>query len=159
MTDLTPDHPAVEAAARVALKNGWTCDTHEPEEWGVCPDCTASHLRTAHRALTAALPYLTGDEPEAPADLVTPPPVLHIPSQVGARVHLYPRGYEIDPEAHGLRSVYPPTSCAAVLVITSPDHRTGHPVTAVRYLSTHHARQLGQALIAAADYADQGDAQ
>ena len=62
VTYLTPDHPAVEAAARVALENGWTCDTHEPEEWGVCPDCTASHLRTAHRALTAALPHLTADD-------------------------------------------------------------------------------------------------
>ena len=62
MTDLTPDHPAVEAAARVALADGWTCDTHEPEQWGACPDCTTSHLRTASRALTAALPHLTADD-------------------------------------------------------------------------------------------------
>ena len=60
---LGDDHPAVEAAARVALADGWTCDTHEPEQWGSCPDCTTSHLRTARRALTAALPHLaaTGD--------------------------------------------------------------------------------------------------
>ena len=56
---LTPDHPAVEAAARVALADGWTCDTHEPLPWGECRDCTESHLRTARRALTAALPHLT----------------------------------------------------------------------------------------------------
>lgn len=55
------DHPAVEAGARAALAEGWTCDTHEPEPWGSCPDCTDSHLRTAHRALTAALPHLTAE--------------------------------------------------------------------------------------------------
>ncbi|WP_140917579.1 hypothetical protein [Mycobacterium tuberculosis] len=65
MPDLTPDHPAVEAAARAALAEGWTCDTHEPQQWGSCPDCTDSHLRTAHRALTAALPYLTADAARA----------------------------------------------------------------------------------------------
>lgn len=69
MPDLTPDHPAVLAAARAALKNGWTCDTHEPEEWGVCPDCTESHLRTAHRALTAALPHLTAHASRAVIEL------------------------------------------------------------------------------------------
>ena len=62
MPDLTPNHPAVEAAARAALADGWTCDTHEPEEWGACPDCTDSHTRTARRALTAALPHLTADD-------------------------------------------------------------------------------------------------
>lgn len=56
------NHPAVEAAARAALAEGWTCDTHEPEPWGDCPDCTASHLRTAPKALTAALPLLTADD-------------------------------------------------------------------------------------------------
>ena len=62
MTDLTPNHPAVEAAARAALRAGWTCDTHEPLPWGECPDCTESHLRTAPRALTAVLPHLTADD-------------------------------------------------------------------------------------------------
>ena len=62
MTDLTPNHPAVEAAARVALADGWTCDTHEPEQWGSCPDCTALHLSTAPKVLTAALPHLTADD-------------------------------------------------------------------------------------------------
>ena len=88
---------------------------------------------------------------------ITQPPVLHIPSQVGARVHLYPRGHEIDPDAYGLRAVAPARHCAAVLIVTSPDPRTGQPTTVARYLSTHHARQLGGALIAAADYADQED--
>lgn len=55
---LEDDHPAVQAAARVALADGWTCDTHEPLPWGECRDCTQSHLRTARRALTAALPHL-----------------------------------------------------------------------------------------------------
>ena len=62
MTDLTTNHPAVEAAARVALADGWTCDTHEPEQWGSCPDCTALHLSTAPKVLTAALPHLTADD-------------------------------------------------------------------------------------------------
>lgn len=88
-----------------------------------------------------------------------PPPVLRVPSQVGSRVHLYPRGHEIDPDAYGLRHVAPAVHCAAVLIVTSPDPRTGQPTTVARYLSTHHARQLGGALIAAADYADQGDPQ
>ena len=57
--DLTPDHPAVQAAAHAALAEGWTCDTHEPLPWGECRDCTESHLRTARRALTAAIPHLT----------------------------------------------------------------------------------------------------
>ena len=62
MTDITPNHPAVEAAARVALADGWTCDTHEPEQWGSCPDCTALHLSTAPKVLTAALPHLTAED-------------------------------------------------------------------------------------------------
>ena len=52
------NHPAVEAAARVALHKGWTCEAHEPLPWGDCLDCTESHLRTAPAALTAALPHL-----------------------------------------------------------------------------------------------------
>lgn len=88
-----------------------------------------------------------------------PPPVLRIPSQVGARVHLYPRGHEIDPDAYGLAAVAPAVESAGVLIVTAPDPRTGQPTTVARYLSTHHARQLGGALIAAADYADHEDTQ
>lgn len=33
----------------------------------------------------------------------------------------------------------------------------GPPTTVARYLSTHHARQLGHSLLAAADYTDQED--
>ena len=33
----------------------------------------------------------------------------------------------------------------------------GPPTTVARYPSTHHARQLGHSLLAAADYADQED--
>ena len=62
MTDLTSNHPAVEAAARSALDAGWTCDTHEPRPWGDCDDCTASHLSTAPKILTATLPHLTADD-------------------------------------------------------------------------------------------------
>ena len=61
---LDDDHPAVQAAARAALAEGWTCDTHEPLPWGECRDCTESHLRTARRALTAALPHLGASTPE-----------------------------------------------------------------------------------------------
>ena len=59
---LDDHHPAVQAAARAALAEGWTCDTHEPLPWGECRDCTESHLRTARRALTAALPHLVADD-------------------------------------------------------------------------------------------------
>lgn len=64
---LDDHHPAVQAAARAALAEGWTCDTHEPLPWGECRDCTESHLRTARRALTAALPYLTAPNGETRA--------------------------------------------------------------------------------------------
>lgn len=86
-----------------------------------------------------------------------PPPVLRIPSQVAAPAYLYPRGHEINSDAHGPRTIYPPTTCAAVLILTSPDPWTGRPTTVARYLTSHQARQLGDALIAAADYADQED--
>ena len=68
---LDDDHPAVQAAARAALAEGWTCDTHEPLPWGECRDCTESHLRTARRALTAALPHLEA----ATRDARTPEPL------------------------------------------------------------------------------------
>ena len=86
-----------------------------------------------------------------------PPPVLRIPSQVAAPAYLYPRGHEIDPDAYGLRAVAPAVHGAAVLILTSPDPRTGQPTTVARYLNAHQARQLGDALLAAADYADQED--
>ena len=156
--DLTADHPAVEAAAASYARTS-------PARTDALEDMSAARreqfMRRAHQALTAALPHLTGDEPEAPAGPagpVTPPPVLRIPSRVGARVHLYPRGYEIDPDAYGLFSVGPATHSAAVLIVTSPDPRTGQPTTVARYLHAYQARQLGRALIAAADYADQEDA-
>ena len=64
---LDDHHPAVQAAAHAALAEGWTCDTHEPLPWGECRDCTESHLRTARRALTAALPHLTAATRDARA--------------------------------------------------------------------------------------------
>ena len=146
--DLTADHPAVEAAAASYARTS-------PARTDALEDMSAARreqfMRRAHQALTAALPHLTGDEPEAPAGPagpVTPPPVLRIPSRVGARVHLYPRGHDINPEAHGLPAVAPAVHSAAVLVVTSPDPRTGRPTTVPRYLTSHHARQLGRALIA-----------
>ena len=155
--DLTADHPAVEAAAASYARTS-------PARTDALEDMSAARreqfMRRAHQALTAALPHLTGDEPEAPAGPagpVTPPPVLRIPSRVGSPVHLYPRGHDINPEAHGLPAVAPAVHSAAVLVVTSPDPRTGRPTTVPRYLTSHHARQLGRALIAAADYADHTD--
>ena len=157
MTALTPDHPAVEAAASSYARTS-------PARTDALEDMSAARreqfLRRAHQALTAALPHLTGDEPEAPeapADPITPPPVLRIPSQVGSRLYLYPRGHDIDPEAHGMRAVAPAVYGAAVLILTAPDPRTGRPTTVARYLHAYQARQLGRALIAAADYAEETD--
>ena len=144
MPDLTPDHPAVQAAD--AALRAWMADLSD-----ALPDDMMVYV------LSAALPPLPDDGPEAPAGPGAPPPVLRSPSRVGARVHLYPRGYEIDPDAYGLFSVGPATHSAAVLIVTSPDPRTGQPTTVARCLSTHHARQLGSALILAADYADPTD--
>lgn len=151
MPDLTPDHPAVEAAATSYARTS-------PARTDALEDMSAARreqfMRRAHQALTAALPHLTDDEPETPAGPVTPPPVLRIPSRVGSPVHLYPRGHDINPEAHGLHAVAPAAHSAAVLIVTAPDPRTGRPTAVPRYLTSHHARQLGRALIAAADYAD-----
>ena len=160
MTALTPDHPAVEAVAREIYVHD--APSNDPQTWPPTPTALADDYRgAALAALVAALPHLTGDEPEAPAGPagpVTPPPVLRIPSQVGSRLYLYPRGHDIDPEAHGMRAVAPAVYGAAVLILTAPDPRTGQPTTVARYLHAYQARQLGRALIAAADYADQEDA-
>ena len=57
MTDLTPDHPAVEAAARSAYERTWRC---ECEHWSEVDDLERDAWRAnkAH-SLTAALPHLT----------------------------------------------------------------------------------------------------
>ena len=144
------NHPAVDALADAIYRalSGQYGDFGTPSKG------------EAYAALTAALPYLTGDEREAPAgpaDPITPPPVLRIPSQVGSRLYLYPRGHDIDPEAHGMRAVAPAVYGAAVLILTAPDPRTGQPTTVARYLHAYQARQLGRALILAADYAEETD--
>ena len=147
-------HPIPPSAVEAALK-AWFEDPTE-SDFGNPVRCEGFHRRMTD-AITAALPHLTGDEPEAPADPITPPPVLRIPSQVGSRLYLYPRGHDIDPEAHGMRAVAPAVYGAAVLILTAPDPRTGHPTTVARYLHAYQARQLGRALIAAADYAEETD--
>lgn len=60
MTDLTPNHPAVEAAARAAHERAW-CGESEP--WSEVDDLERDEWRAdeAH-ALTAALPHLTADD-------------------------------------------------------------------------------------------------
>ena len=60
MTDLTPDHPAVEAAARNAYERAW-CGESEP--WSEVDDLERDEWRAdeAH-SLTAALPHLTADD-------------------------------------------------------------------------------------------------
>ena len=60
MTDLTPDHPAVEAAARSAYERAW-CGENEP--WSEVDDLERDEWRAdeAH-SLTAALPHLTADD-------------------------------------------------------------------------------------------------
>lgn len=60
MTDLTPNHPAVEAAARAAHERAW-CGEGEP--WAEVDDLERDEWRAdeAH-ALSAALPRLTADD-------------------------------------------------------------------------------------------------
>ena len=66
MTDITPNHPAVEAAARAAYERAW-CGENEP--WSEVDDLERDEWRAdeAH-SLTAALPHLTADD--LPARLV-----------------------------------------------------------------------------------------
>ena len=60
MTYLTPNHPAVEAAARNAYERAW-CGENEP--WSEVDDLERDEWRAdeAH-SLTAALPHLTADD-------------------------------------------------------------------------------------------------
>lgn len=60
MTDLTPNHPAVEAAARSAYERTWRCKC---EHWSEVDDLERDAWRAnkAH-SLTAALPHLTADD-------------------------------------------------------------------------------------------------
>ena len=60
MTYLTPNHPAVEAAARSAYERAW-CSEREP--WSEVDDLERDEWRAdeAH-SLTAALPHLTADD-------------------------------------------------------------------------------------------------
>ena len=60
MTDLTPNHPAVEAAARSAYERAW-CGENEP--WSEVDDLERDEWRAdeAH-SLTAALPHLTAED-------------------------------------------------------------------------------------------------
>ena len=60
MTYLTPNHPAVEAAARSAYERAW-CSEREP--WSEVDDLERDEWRAdeAH-SLTAAIPHLTADD-------------------------------------------------------------------------------------------------
>ena len=60
MTDLTPNHPAVEAAARNAYERAW-CGENEP--WSEVDDLERDEWRAdeAH-SLTAALPHLAAED-------------------------------------------------------------------------------------------------
>lgn len=60
MTDLTPNHPAVEAAARSAYERAW-CGENEP--WSEVDDLERDEWRAdeAH-SLIAAIPHLTADD-------------------------------------------------------------------------------------------------
>ena len=72
--DLAASETTQVAPRVVTLAEGWTCDTHEPEQWGACSDCTTSHLRTARRALAAALPHLDAATPTRLAGTPEPLP-------------------------------------------------------------------------------------
>lgn len=60
MTDLTPNHPAVEAAARAAHERAW-CGESEP--WSEVDDLERDEWRAdeAH-SLAAAIPHLIADD-------------------------------------------------------------------------------------------------
>ena len=60
MTDLTPNHPAVEAAAKSAYERAW-CGENEP--WSEVDDLELDEWRAdeAH-SLTAALPHLIAED-------------------------------------------------------------------------------------------------
>ena len=60
MTYLTPNHPAVEAAARSAYERAW-CGENEP--WSEVDDLERDEWRAdeAH-SLAAAIPHLTADD-------------------------------------------------------------------------------------------------
>lgn len=86
MTDLTPNHPAVEAAARAAHERAW-CGEGEP--WAEVDDLERDEWRAdeAH-SLTAALPHLTADD--LPARLVRDIQVRAI--RAAARAATYDEG-------------------------------------------------------------------
>ena len=61
MPDLTPNHPAVEAAARMVYIHD--APSNDPQTWPPTPDALADDYRgVALAALTAALPHLTADD-------------------------------------------------------------------------------------------------
>ena len=123
---ISTNHPAVEAAARVALADGWTCDTHEPLPWGECRDCTESHLRTAPRALTAALPHLEAATRDARADALTAVLELHHP--ITATVTSRDGMREVTVCAHCAEPAWP---CATVAPIYAAlPHLAGAPLDA-----------------------------
>ena len=60
MPDITPNHPAVEAAARSAYERTWRC---ECEHWSEVDDLERDAWRANKvHSLTAALPHLTADD-------------------------------------------------------------------------------------------------
>ena len=61
MTDLTPNHPAVEAVAREIYVHD--APSNDPQTWPPTPTALADDYRgAAFAALTAALPHLTADD-------------------------------------------------------------------------------------------------
>jgi len=61
MSDLTPDHPAVEAGAREVYVHD--APSHDPQTWPPSPDALADDYRgVALAALSAALLHLTADD-------------------------------------------------------------------------------------------------
>ena len=59
--DLTPNHPAVEAAAREVYVHD--APSNDPQTWPPTPDALADDYRgAAFATLTAALPHLTADD-------------------------------------------------------------------------------------------------
>jgi len=61
MTDLTPNHPAVEAVAREIYVHD--APSNDPQTWPPTPTALADDYRgAALAALSAALPHLTADD-------------------------------------------------------------------------------------------------
>lgn len=55
----------IEAMAKAANDEGWTCEAHEPDPFGECSQCLPGQTRLAQVTLDAALDVLEANPPMA----------------------------------------------------------------------------------------------